>query len=344
MLQAKLTTRWSGRKPSCLRCCTCCKHSPKGGIKHPPQVIFVTRAAQAVTDYEPVNPEGAALWGMVRAVMLEHPELRCKLIDIDAETSADRIGPLLAECAAEDAENQVAIRGEDRYVPRLEPMPKDAVSVPSEEDSPHQLDITERGIFENLFWRKVAKRSPEKGQVKINVTATGLNFRDVLNALGTYAGGPVPFGGECAGTVVEIGDTVVGLKPGDRVLAIASHSFSSEVIADSRLVWRIPDGMKFEQAAALPIAYTTAAYALQQLAGLRAGQRVLIHAAAGGVGLAAVHLARRIGAQIFATAGSPEKRSVSEKAGHPACHEFTHSRICRPHHGRDPGARGWMSS
>jgi NADPH:quinone reductase-like Zn-dependent oxidoreductase/acyl carrier protein len=218
---------------------------------------------------------------------------------------------------AEDAENQVAIRGKDRYVPRLEPMPKEAVSVPSEEDSPRQLDITERGVFENLFWRKAGKSSPDTGQVKIDVRAAGLNFRDVLNALGTYAGGPVPFGGECAGTVVEIGETVAGLKPGDRVLAIAPHSFSSSVTADRHLVWRIPEGMHFEQAAALPIAYTTAAYALQHLAGLRAGQRVLIHAAAGGVGLAAVHLARRVGARLFVTAGSPEKRSYLKRLGIP---------------------------
>jgi len=287
------------------------------GIKHPPKLIIVTRAAQAVMNFEPVKPGGAALWGMIRAVMLEHPELRCKLIDIDAETTMDRSGPFLAECAAEDAENQVAIRGEARYVPRLEPLPKDAVSAPSDADLPHQLDITQRGLFENLFWRKAARRSPGKGQVKINVAAAGLNFRDVLNALGTYAGGPVPFGGECAGTLVETGETVDDLKPGDRVLAIASHSFSSEAIADSRLVWRIPDGMKFEQAAALPIAYTTAAYALQRLAGLRPGQRILIHAAAGGVGLAAVHLARQAGAQLFVTAGSPEKRTYLEKLGIP---------------------------
>ena len=289
----------------------------EAGIKHPPQIIFVTRNAQAVTEYEQTCPDGAALWGMIRAVMLEHPELRCKLIDINAETSMNWIEPFLGECITEDPENQVAIHGETPYVPRLEPVTKRTLSDLEGDHSPEQLDITERGLFENIFWRKMDRHSPGVNQVKIDVRATGLNFRDILNTLDMYGGGPVPFGGECAGLIAETGEAVTGLKPGDKVLAIAPYSFSTDVIADSRLVWPMLDGMGFEQAAALPIAYTTAAYALQHLSDLREGQRVLIHAAAGGVGLAAVHLALQIGAQVFATAGSHQKRRYLERLGVP---------------------------
>lgn len=284
----------------------------------PPQLILVTRAAQAVTDYEYVDPIGSALWGMGRAVMLENPEFRCKLIDIEAANLGENIGQLLAECESKDRENQVAVRGNDRYVPRLEPLPQTGdADVPSVVRPLQQLDITERGLLENLYWGNLDDESPGSGQVKIAVQAAGLNFRDVLNALGLYAGGPVPFGGECAGIVTEIGEDVEHVQPGDRVLAITPRSFSSEVLADSRLVFAIPEGMSFECAASLPIAYTTAACALRGLAGIREGQRVLIHAAAGGVGLAAVHLARLAGAEVFATAGSPEKRRYLRRLGVP---------------------------
>lgn len=277
-----------------------------------PQLIFATRDAQSVSEYEPTRPQGASLWGAVRAVMLEHPEFHCRLIDLDASAGVEQ---LFKACFLNDAENQVAVRGQQFFGLRLLPWGRLGTRESFQGDSPRQLDITARGLLDNLFWREVEKRTPGRGQVKIRVETAGLNFRDVLNALGTYAGGAVPFGGECAGTVVEVGAGVEEIEAGDRVLAIASNSFCSEVIADQHLVWRIPGEVSFVQAGSLAIAYTTSAYALRHLAGIRPGQSVLIHAATGGVGLAAVYLARNAGAQIFATAGNAQKRSFLQRLG-----------------------------
>src|SRR5579863_583786 len=130
-----------------------------------------------------------------------------------------------------------------------------------------------------------------------------------MNAAGVYPGGPIPFGAECAGTIAATGEGVHDLRPGDEVMAIASGSFSAFVTADARAVIPKPAALNFGQAATIPIAFLTAYYSLNQLARLSKGERVLIHAAAGGVGLAAVQIAQRAGAEIFATAGSPEKRA-----------------------------------
>ena len=244
--------------------------------------------------------------------MLEHPEFRCRLIDLTPRPAWPRfLKPALMmmpktrwPCEDKSASGCGCCPG-GRLTFGTDP----GVTLRS-------CSISRKeGFSKTCSGAAVEKRSPGSGQVRIRVEAAGLNFRDVLNALGTYAGGAVPFGGECAGTVVETGAGVDGLEPGDRVLAIAPNSFCSEVIADQHLVWRIPDAIGFVQAGSLAIAYTTSAYALRHLAGIGPGQRVLIHAATGGVGLAAVHLARKAGAQIFATAGNPEKRSYLERLG-----------------------------
>ena len=139
--------------------------------------------------------------------------------------------------------------------------------------------------------------------------AAGLNFRDVMNAAGVYPGGPIPFGAECAGKISSVGADVTDFKVGDEVLAVANASFGSYTTADARAVVPKPPAFSFGQAATIPIAFLTAYYSLNYLARLSRGERVLIHAAAGGVGLAAVQLAKHAGAEIFATAGSPEKRA-----------------------------------
>jgi len=282
----------------------------------PPQLILVTRAAQAVGGREPVDPAATLLWGLLRGAMLEHPELRCKLIDIAADAGQDCVSALLDECLAQDAENQVALRASGAFVPRLAPM-RAEVGGDAQAEAPgaQRLAIAQRGMLENLCWEALEPPATGPGQVKIAVQASGLNFRDVLNALGMYAGGAVPLGGECAGVVTAVGAGVDTLQPGDRVAAIAAHGFSSEVVTPALLAARIPAALELERAAGLPIAYVTAAHSLEGLAGLRKGQRILIHAAAGGVGLAAVHLARLADAEIFATAGSPEKQGYLRELG-----------------------------
>jgi NADPH:quinone reductase-like Zn-dependent oxidoreductase len=144
-----------------------------------------------------------------------------------------------------------------------------------------------------------------------------LNFKDILNALGTYPGEAGPLGLECAGRIVALGEGVKSFAISEEVIALASDSFSSLVTTSAEVVVKKPEGLSFEEAATIPVAFLTAYYALHHLAKSAAGERILIHAAAGGVGMAAVQLAQRAGAVIFATAGSPEKRERLRLLGVP---------------------------
>ncbi len=158
-----------------------------------------------------------------------------------------------------------------------------------------------------------------EGRVRIAVHAAGVNFRDVLIALGMYPGDAVFGGSEGAGVVVETGPGVTGLAPGDRVMGLFEGAFGPVAVADARTVVPIPDDWDFRSAAAVPVAFLTAWYGLVTLGGLRAGESVLIHAAAGGVGTAAVQIARHLGAEVYGTA-SPAKHHVLAAMGIDAAH------------------------
>ncbi|MET7575699.1 SDR family NAD(P)-dependent oxidoreductase, partial [Streptomyces sp. NPDC005492] len=161
-----------------------------------------------------------------------------------------------------------------------------------------------------------AGRPLEAGEVRIAVRAAGLNFRDVLITLGLYPG-EAALGSEAAGVVLETGSAVTDLTPGDRVMGLIPESFGTAGIVDRRMVVRMPEGWSFEQAAAVPVVYLTAYYGLVELGQLVSGERVLVHAAAGGVGMAAVQLATRLGAEVYATA-SPSKWDAVKALGVPA--------------------------
>ncbi len=178
-----------------------------------------------------------------------------------------------------------------------------------------RLEIPHRGVLDNLALRPLTRRPPGRGEVEISVRATGLNFRDVLNVLGLYPGDPGPLGGECSGVISAVGEGVSDLHVGDEVLGIASGSFATYVTTPAALMVKKPANLSFAEAATIPITFLTAHYALHELAGMKAGDRVLIQAAAGGVGLAAVQLCRRAGAEIFGTAGSPVKREYLIEQG-----------------------------
>src|SRR5690606_33302314 len=138
-------------------------------------------------------------------------------------------------------------------------------------------------------------------QVRVAVRAAGMNFRDVLISLGMYPGQPI-LGSEGAGVVVEVGEGVTHVAPGDRVLGVVPHGFGPYAVTDGRMLARMPEGWSFEQAASVPVVFLTAYYGLRDLGGLRAGETVLVHAGAGGVGMAAIQLARHFGARVLATA------------------------------------------
>ncbi|MGC0373865.1 SDR family NAD(P)-dependent oxidoreductase [Streptomyces sp. SAI-229] len=275
----------------------------------PATLVVVTSGAVAVNGADEIrDPAAAAVWGLVRSAQSENPG-RIILADLDQDpASGEALGAALAT-----GEPQLALRAGEACVPRLARGTGGALPVPGDTDAWH-LDVTERGTLAGLALVPGSGAAPlTQGQVRVNVRAAGVNFRDVMITLGMYPG-EAALGGEGAGVVVEVGPGVTGFTPGDRVMGLLENGFGPLAVADRRKLVRIPRGWSFEQAASVPIVFLTAYYGLHDLAGLRAGQSVLVHAATGGVGSAAVQLARHWGAEVFGTA-SPGKWEALRAAG-----------------------------
>jgi NADPH:quinone reductase-like Zn-dependent oxidoreductase/SAM-dependent methyltransferase/acyl carrier protein len=297
------------QEPLCGSLLRIVQHLTREGVGKPPELFIVTREAQAVQAEDRVRGFAQApLWGFARTIALEHPELSCKCIDID--TADDSRAAITEELLRRDSAAQVALRDGRRYVPRLERW-----SSEDAQSRPQALVSHMPGSLDALAFETMHRRPPGRGEIEIQVELTALNFRDVLSALGTYAGDPGPLGSECGGRIVSIGPGVSGFEVGQQVVAASRGAARSIVSADARLACPVPHGMTLEEAVTLPMAFLTAAYALEKLGGIRAGERVLIHAAAGGVGLAAVQIAQNAGAEVFATAGTEWKRVYLRSLG-----------------------------
>ncbi|BBC29250.1 Polyketide synthase [Streptomyces graminofaciens] len=180
-----------------------------------------------------------------------------------------------------------------------------AVSAPETTAPVWRLEATGGGTLDALALvaYEETDRPLRANEVRVEVHAAGLNFRDVLITLGMLETKD-KLGWELSGVVLETGPDVTGLAPGDRVMGVALGSFAQQAVADHRMLAKIPDGWSYAEAASVPLVFLTAYYSLVDLADLRAGQSVLIHAAAGGVGMAAVQLARHLGAEVFGTAST----------------------------------------
>jgi len=282
-----------------------------------PRLWLVTRGAQGgISEVVPAGLAGAAIGGLGKAITIEHPELRCARIDLDPAEQVDEVEQLFDEIWCPDHEDQVAFRQGSRFTPRL--VRRSVPTRPASNDTDDQqlqLEVQQPGLLESLKLRFVARRAPGPGEVEIRVRAMGLNFRDVLTALGMYPGADLALGGECAGTIERVGAQVENWKPGDEVMALSPGNFSTFAVTRAELLTRRPAGMSWTEAATVPVTFLTAAYGLQHLAKLVKGQSILIHAAAGGVGLAAVQLAQLAGAEVYATAGSEEKRAYLRSLG-----------------------------
>ncbi len=213
----------------------------------------------------------------------------------------------------------MAWRGGTRHVHRFLPLRDLTQHVPAASGPlPYRLEIQRGGTIDDLRLRTQTRRAPGPGELEIEVSAAALNFSDVMKVLGLYPGlpdGPIALGAECAGTVVRVGQDVTDFAVGDTVMAVASGAFASHVTVPAHLVAAKPAELSDVEAATLPIAFLTAAYALEQLARIQAGERVLVHSGSGGVGLAAIQLAQKCGAEVLATAGTPEKRQYLSAQG-----------------------------
>ena len=292
----------------------------QSGENPPPRLWIVSRGAQqADVSDRLLCPAQAPVWGLAKTIALEHPELDCVCVDLDPDAGPgdeEEIASLAAELDEPGSEAQVALRQSGRRIARLARVRRSRnADGATHAAAPWCLAPAVPGALDTLARRPVQRRQPGPDELEIEVHATGLNFKDVLNVLGMYPGDAGPLGGECAGRVTAVGTGVTHVRPGDDVLAVAGGSFASHVIARREFVQPRPAGLGAEEAASIPIAFLTAEFCLGHVAGMRRGDRVLIHAAAGGVGMAAVRLAQRAGAEVFATAGSVKKRELLRDMG-----------------------------
>ncbi|MGX1778609.1 type I polyketide synthase [Nocardia brasiliensis] len=283
------------------------------GEQRPARLYVVTRGAQSPTGSCSVNLEQAALLGLCRVLAGEHPQLRTTYIDLPA--AAHDPTALMSEFLADTDEDEVVWRDTERYVARLRPSPlQDSERRDTLVDFGSDgvaLTIRQRGDLDSIELVTRPRRSPSAGEIEIGVQATGLNFTDVLNALGTLPAGDTglpDLGYDCAGVITAVGEGVADLRVGDHVAAFTAGALASFVTTAAERVFRVPDSMSLVDAATLPTVYLTAWYALHHLAHLQPGEHILIHSATGGLGSAAVALARAEGAVIHATAGTTEKR------------------------------------
>ncbi|MCP5150267.1 MAG: SDR family NAD(P)-dependent oxidoreductase [Chromatiales bacterium] len=270
-------------------------------------------------------PAQAARWGFGRVLMNEHPELGVRLVDLQAAGERALAAQMLAdELTHPDDETEIVLGVEGRYVARLEPWheTRQQTVSPASGGAAFRLDFTMPGPLTNLRWQAFEARPPGPGEIQIAVRATGLNFRDVMYAMGMLSDEAVEngfagatLGMECAGDVVALGSDVTGFKVGDSVVCFAPACFSSLVTTATTAVAHKPNRWSYAEAATVPSAFFTVYYALHHLAQLQPGERVLLHGAAGGVGMAAIQYARYRGAEVFATAGTEEKRDFLRLLG-----------------------------
>ncbi len=287
-----------------------------------PGLWFVTRGAQPAGEKtSALSLTQAPLHGMARVIMSEFPDLHCRSIDLDS-AGGDDTAILLNEVLHADEETEIAWRGEARYAHRLvhgslDHLVQTSTSTLNAEQC-FRLESAKPGSLDKLVFRAKERRAPGPNEVEIEICAAALNFRDVMKALGIYpaeAADAMLLGDECAGRIVRVGANVTQFKQGDEVMALAAGCFGTHVTTVEHAVLIKPAHLTMEEAATLMVTYLTASYALSHQGRMCKGERVLIHAATGGVGQAAVRIAKATGAEIFATAGSAEKRAFLKKIG-----------------------------
>lgn len=284
-----------------------------------PRLWVVTAGGALVENFSrsrTSNMQQGAVWGLGRVVMNEYPELSCTLIDLDINpTDAYTMRQLQAELLYPDGEKEIVLTQRGRFGLRMEHVATASSPLLAKAKPRYQLDFRVPGQLRNLVWLPQAERALVAGEIEVRVVATGLNFRDVMYLMGLlpdeavengFAGASL--GLEFSGQVTRVSELGCEYAVGDAVMGFGSACFASHVVTQSTAISRKPTDWSFEAAATVPTVFFTVYYAFKHLANLQPGERVLIHGAAGGVGIAAVQLALHLGAEIYATVGSEEKR------------------------------------
>ncbi|MFI4954283.1 MAG: SDR family NAD(P)-dependent oxidoreductase [Gammaproteobacteria bacterium] len=275
------------------------------------RVYVVTERAYSIAG-EALQLEQACLNGLIKTAILEHPELNIQQVDTKDGENIEALKPHFTERA-----DIVAKRGERWYTPRLlteQGAARTRGEVYMAPDSCWELVQAVKGDLSSLRAQACDLAGLALGEVEIEVRAVGLNFRDVLVALDLYPGEAGGLGGDCAGVITRVGSGVEGFAIGDVVFGISLGAFRSHAVTDARLITHLPKALSFAQGASLPVVTLTADYGLYHLAQIKAGDKVLIHTGAGGVGLMAIQLAQRIGAEVYTTA-SVIKHPILQERG-----------------------------
>ena len=269
-----------------------------------PLVLVTRNAVTTAPGYPAPDPAATAVWGLARTVQAEQPATLL-LLDLDGHPDSPEAIPAALATALDAAENQLAVRAGQAHIPRLAPHDAGALTPPAE--GPWRLATTGDTTLDTLTLapHPDAAAPLASGEVRVALHASGINFRDALIALGMYPGAAI-IGGEAAGVITEVGPGVTDVQPGQRVMGLFTGGTGPVAVADRRLLTTIPDTWTFAQAATVPVAFLTAYYGLHHLADLKPGESVLIHAATGGVGQAALQLARHWNTTVFATASRPK--------------------------------------
>ncbi|OZI64234.1 type I polyketide synthase [Bordetella genomosp. 1] len=288
----------------------------------PVDLVLLTRGAMQYLTGAAGQDDDAALWGFGRTLQNEAANFTVRQIDLPAAAPAGW-DALVRELRQPTDEPEVLLGAQgERHAVRLRQVEAPRAAAAGADDAVVRLGLSFPGQLRNLRWERVAATAPDAHQIEVDVQATGLNFRDVMYALGMLSdeaieqgfAGPT-LGLEFAGTVRRVGAAVADYRPGDRVVGFGPASFSNRVLTTADAISPIPRGLSAAAAATIPSTFFTVYYALHHLARLEEGERILIHGAAGGVGIAAIQFAQAMGAEVHATAGTPEKRDFLRLLG-----------------------------
>ena len=285
---------------------------------------FITRNSVAISEIDSRQDISiGAFPGMIQSFRIELSAIPIHWIDVDRSVNKLHATSLYQEIISNSEELDVAYRAGKKYGRRWK---KGSLLAPESilmdykrpvDSSRYRLDMGIRNTIDGLQYKELGLNEMEEHTVEIKVKAAALNFRDVLKVLGLYPSDTNDYlylGDECAGIISRIGPGVKNHQIGDEVFSIVQQGFASHVITHKNLVFKKPKQLNFSEAASIPIVFLTAYYSLVKVAQLQAGETVFIHAGAGGVGLAAIQIAKKIGAKIITTA-SENKRPLLKAIG-----------------------------
>ncbi|WP_139822579.1 SDR family NAD(P)-dependent oxidoreductase, partial [Mycobacterium lacus] len=285
-----------------------------------PRLYVVTRNAQTVLADDRANLEQGGLRGLLRVISAEHPLMKVTHIDVDEHTGAEQVARQLLLGSEED---ETAWRNDEWYTARMSLTPlrpeERQTTVVDHERHGMRLNIRTPGDLQTLEFAAFDRVPPAAGEIEVAVAASSINFADVLVAFGRYPSidGQMPaLGMDFAGVVTAVGPGVTSHRVGDHVGGFSKNGcWATFVTCDARLAVTLPPGLTDDAAAAVSTAHAAAWYGLHDQARIAAGDKVLIHSATGGVGQAAIAIARAAGAEIFATAGSEKRRQMLRDMG-----------------------------